>query len=288
MGEGRAFAAGEAVRAATQSAVAAAQQELGYEEPRPALERSMEAAGQSVSHADTDSDDGDLTAEELSGIDSDPRSKAVYRSLVRKARAAGERLDAEGQQVGFYMRAVEDFRRDPDGVLRALAQARGGRIELPGDKTPRERIQERLAKSIGPEAAEVLAEPIIGLVQEMTEPLIGDLQERERQSGLQQLREGIAEFGHQVKEAGGEWSLDVEHEMAALVPKFPPGPSVRSLADLPGYLEILHAQVMAERRLMATIPAPATPATATIRAGMNPREAARIAVAAAQREVRAR
>jgi len=276
------------IKEATEGAVNAAKEELGVEEPRPVLEQSMRAA---AGAAGGDDDNANPTAEELAAIDGDPKAKEVYRSLVRRHNTASRARADQRKDAERALHAVQLLQRDPQGVIRALAQHMGLRIEGGPAEAPTvlERTTKRLAKTLGPDAAAAFAEPITAVVQEMIEEAVAPVRQvtdsAQQMAQAQSLNDGIAQFS-----AGVEWSAEIEREMAALITQrgLRPGPGM----TLPDFLDLLHSNVMAARARASRAaggggrgPARRQGGGGTIRAGMDPKRAADIAVEEAQREL---
>jgi len=281
---------GDAEKEVVAAAVEKAKSELGVEEPRPVLEESLAAA---ASAGGGDGGESNPTAEELAAIDRDPKAKEVYRSLVRRHNTASRARADQRKDAERALHAVQLLQRDPQGVIRALAQHMGLRIEGGDTPTVLERVTKRLAKSLGPDAAAAFAEPMVDVfkevVQEEVAPLRQGHEAAQQVAQAQALNDGIAQFSAGVRESGGDWDESVEREMAALITQrgLRPGPGM----TLPDFLDALHSNVMAARaranRASGGGRAPARRAGGggSIRAGMDPRKAADIAVAEAQREL---
>jgi hypothetical protein len=262
-------------KAAVAEAVRETVQETGFQpESRGFGDEQRAAAG-----ADED-DDRELTPEELAAIDADPKLKQVYRNIKRQFYQKTGTLAEQRKQAEEALGAFDTIRTNPRESIRAMAEAAGMRVV--GEPTVEDEIMADLTRSVGKEAADILGPSLVRTVAKLTNKIMAPLtQEREQVESAKNtsaIRSEIAGFGQRIVDQGGEFSEEIEREMAALVPKMPPGPN----ATLPDYLDVLHANVMAKRRGR---PARGRAPVGTIKAGMDPREAARIAVAQARRDL---
>lgn len=266
-------------RQAVAAAVAEAIEETGYEEPPRGFAASI-AAPVEASPAEGDSSDNP-TAADLATIEGDPKLKAVYRSLVRRQQEQAGKIAAQQLDVDQALEVADAFRRDPQGSIRAMVRAAGLRIDEP---TIADRVRTKLARSVGDEAAQALTPALVDGITEITSeiisPLAGEYVQRQNQEALAGLSAGIQAFARDVAERGGEWNAEVEREMAALVSKVMPGRNT----TLPDYLQTLHNTVTARRERRQRGHRAAS-SRSDIRPGMDAREAVRIAVAAARRDL---
>lgn len=255
------------------------------------------------------------TAEELEAINQSPELKKVYRSMVKGFTEKTGHLATKRKEAERAMLAIKALQENPQQTIRALASAAGMKIveDAPistdnlTEKSVVERLQEKLEAKIGKEGAEVLAPVLleaIGVVnEEKLAPIQAAIKKQEESEQLRNLRANISDFGSKIVEDGGEWNQEIETEIAKLVGKILPGEGM----TLPGYLEVLHNNVLVARdrrgvkerevtRLHKAIkgkepvrPArPISPATPSIKPGMDVREATAMAVAAARQEVAGR
>jgi hypothetical protein len=274
----------DAVKEATAEAVADAKTETGYTEPQQIgygeLGRSAPAA-----QPQDDGDDGEPSAEELAHIDADPRLRQAYRGMVRTLRERTDAAAAQAKEAEAATQAMEALRNNPKQAVRAIAAHLGVGLD---ERTPRDRVHERMVRSIGREAADVLSPILIDAATEIANDAVGPVRAHvaAQQEAAQNaaIQGSVTKFAHQVREAGGEWDRSIEKEMSDLVTQgqVRPGPN----ATLQDFMEILHNKVMAARGRSAG--RRAAPEPARIRAGMDPRAAVREAVAAARRQVRGR
>jgi hypothetical protein len=262
---------------ATAAAVAEAKRESGYVDQPSVLDASIARA------TERQDDDAPPSAEDLEAISRDPQKKAVYRSLVKQVNEKTQRLEAKRQEMESAHAAVDAIRRDPKAAVRVLAQATGGR--LVEEPTVADRVRAHLASTIGQEAADALGPALIesvkALAGDMVAPFAQEREERQQQENKAAIQSQVTTFANSITEAGGDYDIGIEREMAALVTSMPPGPQ----ANAQQYMKILYNEVMARRgRGRGRGPA-RRDAPAAIRAGMDPRSAVRAAVAAARRDL---
>jgi len=264
-------------KAAVAEAVRETVQETGFQPESQGF-----GSGEPAAAADED-DDRELTPEELAAIDADPKLKQVYRNIKRQFYQKTGTLAEQRKQAEEALGAFDTIRTNPRESIRAMAEAAGMRVV--GEPTIEDEVMAELRQSIGKEAAEVLGPTLVRTIEKLTnraiEPLTREQQQREAAANTSAVKREIAGFGQRVADQGDEWSEEIEREMAALVPKMPPHPN----ASLPDYLNVLHANVMVNRRARGKGRAPGRAPVGTIKAGMDPREAARVAVAQARRDL---
>jgi hypothetical protein len=271
------FNEGDAGKASTASAVAEAKRETGFVEPPSVLDASIGRA------SEPQDDDSPPSAEDLARISEDPQQKALYRKLVRESHQTGERLSAQHKEAEQAMAAVNAIREDPKAAARMLAQASGMRVKYEDDPVAvADRVMSHLEKTIGREAAEalgpVLLESVRTIAGDMVAPFHQEREERQVAENRAAIQSQVTTFANSITEAGGDYDIGIERDMAALVASVPPGPR----ADAQGYMKILYNEVMSRRGAGKR---PARGAAGVVKAGMNPREAVRVAVAQARRDL---
>jgi hypothetical protein len=266
---------GEADKAATAQAVRDVVRETGYR-PEP---QGLAALADRMSDAKDEAEDDDSppSAEELSRIDSDPTLKSTYRSLVRRGKEAIGRLTHQETEAQAAREAIETLRNDPGGSVRAMARAAGMRIA--DEPSLEDQVRADLAKSLGKEAADVLGPSIIASVRAINAPFIQQHEQRQLMESHAALKGDIDGFAKKIQAEGGEFDAEIEHEMAALVPRYPPAPGV----TVHEYLGILHSQVVAKRGRGRR--ARRGEDNTDIHVKLSPKEATRRAVAAARRDL---
>ena len=268
---------------AVREAVAEAMEETGYEDPGP--QGYAEVRGPAPAQAQDEEDDGPPTTEDLAQIEQDPRAKEAYRKIVRGYREKDAATEAQREAAEQALEAAEALRNHPQQAVRAIAKHLGVRVD---ERTSLQKTHAKMVQKIGREAADILAPLLTEAATEIAEETVGPLRQhvvaQEKAAYSAALQDRVTKFSNQVRAAGGEFSREIEAEMVALMDTVRPGPN----ATMEDYLEILHNKVMAARgrsgaRRSATAERGAAP-----RAGMDPREAVRLAVAAARRQVRGR
>ena len=259
------------------------------------------------------------SAEELAVIDKNPELKKVYRSLIRGFNGKVQTLSTKMKEAETALQVVETIRTDPARAVRTMAAAAGIKLveaepsapaageAAPTVKNLQDKVHESLSGKLGKEAADVLAPVLLdavrSIVGEETAPLHQTLEEGKKATAEQALRAGIAEFGNSVIDDGGDWDEGIEKDMAGLIGKVLPGKGM----TLPEFLEVLHTTVVSKRqkteqvasqvtrlrKAAATVepvrpsrPAPTAPSVITPE--MDIKEATRLAVAQARKEVGAR
>jgi hypothetical protein len=272
---------------AVKDAVREAIEETGFQEPQQGRAQQPEpAAAAGGGGADDGGDDATPTAEQLESIDRDPKLKEIYRKMARGFHGSNEKLAARRREADEAQRVAQAIRQDPQGAARAIAAAAG--VQLAGEppkQTVLERTREKLRRAAGDEVADVLGpilhEVVSEIAGEAMAPVTGAIEQAQVAVQGQVLKAEISEFAQKVVADGEEWSEEIEAEMADLVPTIQPGPRT----TLPEYLEVLHARVMGKRRRAAPRRRVADEPAPRIRVGMNNREAVRIAVESARRDV---
>lgn len=265
-------------------------------------------------------EDFKVTAEELEVIDKDPNLKKVYRSMVRGFSKKMEETSNLRKEAEKALQAVAEIRADPIAAARAIAASAGKKLEeLPTEtaaavavaKTSLDKARDQLEARVGKDAADILAPVLYEVVQslmgEELAPVKQTLADREQEAAEQVLKSNISAFGSSVIEDGGEWDEDIEKEMAALITsgEVAPGrgPDGKTKVSLPKFLDHLHNIVIRDRerkhvtservlRLREAVtvaePTRSTRPTASapeeIVAGMDPKKATALAIAAARRE----
>jgi hypothetical protein len=286
---------GDAIREVVATAVEAAKEELDYREPVPVREQPTSAAPETRSSPDNDDESGDdgagPSAEDLASIERNPRHKEIYRNMVRGFHTRMGDIAEQDREVKQAVQAVEAIRRDPVAAAKAFAGAVGLRIEGDPASAPlRDRVLAKLSHAIGAEAAEVLGPAMLELVADAANDAIGPvtshIAEQRQNAENSAIQQEISTFAQRVAEEGGDFSEDVQVRMAELVlsGKVKPGTGT----TYQEFLEMLHSQATATRARAARRASAERGRRedgGTIMAGMNPREAARIAVAAARREL---
>lgn len=265
-----------------------------------------------------------VSAEDLERIEKDPGLKKIHRSMVRGFTDKTKALSTLKKLYEADHDAIEALKKDPYNVLKQMVEAAG--LKLAEDpaaaaaaaaattvpaSTEAEIDAEIIAllkANIGEEAANVLGPALVKVVKTVTGKAIAPIQldneKRAKSEGELRLRGQIASFGTQVVADGGDWDESVEQEMAALVGKILPGKG----ATLPEFLTVLHNTVQTNRRAKdsnqrETVrlqkakkkdepvrPARPTPAPTeqVITAGMDPKQATRLALESAKREIAGR
>jgi hypothetical protein len=270
---------GEADKTATAQAVRDAVQETGFT-PEP---QGLAALADRMLDAKDEAEDDDSppSADELARIDANPTLKSTYRSLVRRGKEAIGRLTHQEQEAERALQGIEALRGDPEGAVRAMARAAGMRIA--DEPTLEDRVRADLAKSIGQEAADMLGPAIVQSVKAITGSMVAPFAQEHEQRAMAEshahLKGEVAGFAKRVQDEGGEFDPEIEAEMAALVPRLPPGQGV----TVPEYLDILYSQVVAKRGRGRR--APRRGEDTDIHVKLSAKEATRRAVAAARRDL---
>jgi hypothetical protein len=291
-------------RSAVSSAVAEAIRETGFTPTSNANARLSSAPA--VAAPD---DDSDPTDEDLARIDRDPAARAAYQSMTRQHRERMARADSTHRELEASRREAEEatkivdlIRADPEQAMRAMAHAKGLRLEKVKEVTLHDRVQAKLRAALGAEAAAALGPAIAEAVSEVTthvtrpmlDPLRADYerrqraeqqaeQQRERDEMNNSAKETIKEFVASVRARGDEWNDEIERAMAIKTRSFTPGPGMR----MRDYLDTIYDAVTHERVRTRKSKGPGD-ATRKITAGMDPREAVRLAVQQARAEARGR
>lgn len=260
-----------------------------------------------------------VSAEDLDRIEKDPGLKKIHRSMVRGFTDKTKALSNLKKLYEADHDAIEALKKDPHNVLKQMVEAAGLKLaEDPAATTATipatteaeidAEIIALLKANIGEEAANVLGPALVKVVKTITGKAIAPIQldneKRAKSEGEMRLKGEIASFGTQVVADGGDWDESVEQEMAALVGKILPGKG----ATLPEFLTVLHNTVQTNRRakdnnqreterlrkakkkdepVRPARPTPA-PTESVIAAGMDPKQATRLALESAKRELAGR
>lgn len=193
--------------------------------------------------------------------------------------------EAQRKQAEQALAAAEALRNHPQQAVRALANHLGVRVD---ERTSLQRTHAKMVQKIGRDAADILAPLLVDAAEAIAEERVGPVRQhlaaQEKAAYSAALQDRVTKFANQVRAAGGEFSREIEAEMTALMDTVRPG----THSTMEEYLEILHNKVMAARGRSGARRAAATERGGAPRVGMDPREAVRLAVAAARRQVRGR
>lgn len=259
-----------------------------------------------------------VSAEDLERIEKDPGLKNIHRSMVRGFTAKTKALSNTKKLYEADHEAIEALKKDPHNVLKQMVEAAG--LKLAEDPAATSTVPASteaeidaeivalLKANIGEEAANVLGPALVKVVKTVTGKAIAPIQldneKRAKSEGALRLKTDIANFGTKVIADGGDWDESVEQEMAALVGKILPGKD----ATLPEFLTVLHNNVQTNRRakesnqretdrlrkakkkdepIRPARPNP-TPTDQVITAGMDSKQATRLALESAKRELAGR
>jgi hypothetical protein len=187
-----------------------------------------------------------LSAEELAAIKANPATAKLYKTLMRAT-------TKKWQDSAEALRLVDAYRRDPVGVLQAIARANNMEVRQP-DSTPRvdpnaaalqqahARLLELFGDQVGPEVGRILAT----MVSVATGAQVGPVRDALGRVVLQGEQARMLSEEQQFKSAHrGELTPDIEAEIIKLgnSGEYVPGPTTTPRQ----YLETLYNIVTARR-----------------------------------------
>lgn len=255
------------------------------------------------------------TAEELAAIEADPKLQKVYKSmqrgLTKKSQEISAAAKANEEAIGF----ANWFKSDPAKAAREIAAHVGLTVaEVKKDREEAEErvvdaLEEKWAKTIGPEAAKLLRplieETAAAVAQNVMDPIKATVEPIARAAQEQGTSATVREFGASLVEQGHDWDDSIQQEMADISKLIEPAVDENGeKIPMPQYLDVLYNAVMAKRNRQSSVkgnldrlrriraeaepvgslkPAPVAEERVTV--DMKDNEAIALAVRAAQRQL---
>ncbi len=195
-----------------------------------------------------------VTPEQLAAIKANPQLRPLYRSLMKA-------VTHKFQQAGQALKVTEAFRRDPVGVVRALAQSIGATLQEPGarpsDHAPDEassaaaEIEQLFGAEAGPQVRSVLDRYIDSRAKAIAAPLGAQLGAVTQQAEMHRMTGEEQAFRHRK---GSSLTPEIEKTVLELGTsgQFVPGPNqtpAQWLDALFALAQARHANRAASKRL---------------------------------------
>lgn len=200
-----------------------------------------------------DADDIDFinpTAEDLAAIEASPQLQRVYKSMQRGLTKKSQELAAARKTLQQESEVVNWIRNDPEAAIRSIARATGVTLEEAQAQVEEklgDDLEAKWAKTVGPEAAQLLRPLIEETIKSVMGPELQPLKTTTEMAHRAAVERGISasvrEFGAQMAERGEEWDDDIQADMARIADTLEPGKDT----TLPDYISNLYDAAIARR-----------------------------------------
>lgn len=269
---------------------------------------------------ETEEDDNplNLTSEELRQINEDEKLQRAYKSMQRGLTKKSQSFSEKMKSADEAVRMIEYIRANPDSSLEEMARARGyilakksgedaARAEAQqGASDAVDSLMEKYSKQLGPESTKLLLPFMREVAETIVRQTVAPIAERtsflDRSAKESGIAAAVHEFGASVKEAGEEWTDEVQAQMAAMMDRVVPGdntPIMDYLQTVYNAVSAQNAKTAAVKRELARLKKAQSSAEPTrsvrptpkeqrvITSDMSERDAIALATALAEEEARA-